>query len=623
MKWGSSILSVALLGSVLAGCLNDGASSDAASSSAGAASAAANSSTSSTPNTTAGPDVQAPTVPGNLMTTAVQPTRVDLSWTASTDNVGVTAYRILRNGTQVATSAGTSYSDTGLTINTSYTYTVTAVDAAGNASSPSASVTVRTPAVADTQPPSAPNGLAATASGTQISLSWTAATDNTAVTGYRVERCVGAACTDFAQIAMPGAVSHVDPALAANTAYRYRVRAADAAGNLSGYSNIASATTPAASPPSTVVPTLTRSTFMAGLSSPWDLAFLPDGTMFFTEKCRGLSVRLPNGTVNRLLGMGGTSGFPSTATDLFCEGQSGMHGVALDPDFANNRQIYVFSASNLSNNPRTNRVLRLAVNTAFTAVSGRADIVADIAFKQVGNAVGGSGAHSGGRIRFGPDGFLYVTTGDNHNPSLPQDPSRLGGKVLRVDRNGVAAPGNNAPAGFDPRIFTYGHRNVQGITFRPGTGQPYTAEHGPNHSDEVTALVAGRNAGWDPQNRSGLNCPDNYCGYAGTATTMPMTDTARFPTALPPAWTNSGSSQGMGPATFLSGAQWKAWDGRLAVSIMGGNRTDILELNATGVAIANANSGLPSARMRSLVQGPDGFLYVATDAGEIWRVVPN
>lgn len=372
--------------------------------------------------------------------------------------------------------------------------------------------------------------------------------------------------------------------------------------------------------PTPVAPTLTRTVLMSGLNNPWDMAFLPDNTMFFTERCRGLSVRLPNGTVNLLLGMRGTTGYASTANDLFCLGQSGMHGVAIDPDFANNRSIYVYSTSDLSTNPRTNRVLRMTVAGDFSSVGARTDIVNDISFKDVAN---GPGAHSGGRLRFGPDRYLYVTTGDNHSGALPQDPVRLGGKVLRVDRNGAAAPGNNAPAGFDPRIYTYGHRNVQGITFRPGSGQPFSAEHGPNHSDEVTPLVAGGNAGWDPQNRAGLSCPDNYCGYAGNATTMPMTDTARFPGAMAPAWTNGGASQGMGPATFLSGVQWRAWDGRLAVSIMGGGRTEILQLNAAGMATGNTNSGLPSARMRSLVQGPDGNLYVATDAGEIWRVVPN
>jgi glucose/arabinose dehydrogenase len=163
--------------------------------------------------------------------------------------------------------------------------------------------------------------------------------------------------------------------------------------------------------------------------------------------------------------------------------------------------------------------------------------VTDIPFKHAANAVGGAGAHSGGRLRFGPEGFLYITTGDNHQPTLPQDLGRLGGKVLRVDRDGQPAPGNKTPAGGDPRIYTYGHRNAQGLTFRPGTGQPFVAEHGPNHTDEVTPLVAGGNGGWDPQQRP-LRCPDGYCGYAGTATTMPMTDTTRFPEAMRPSWTN-------------------------------------------------------------------------------------
>jgi glucose/arabinose dehydrogenase len=385
--------------------------------------------------------------------------------------------------------------------------------------------------------------------------------------------------------------------------------------------------TPAPSPtpaptPAPATPTLSRSTVMSGLQEGWDLAFAPDGeTIFFTERCRGLSVRLANGTVARLFG---TTGSNLVAADLWCEGQSGMNGVAVDPDFANNRFIYVYMASNLSN-PRTNRVIRLTVGTNMTTAASRTDIINNIAYKNAGNAVGGAGAHSGGRIRFGPDGFLYVTTGDNHNPSLPQNLSLLGGKVLRVDRNGAAAAGNNTPSGGDPRVYTYGHRNVQGISFRPGTGQPFTSEHGPNHSDEVTPLVAGGNAGWDPQNRPALSCPDNYCGYAGNPTSMPMTDTTRFPSAMRPSWSNNGASQGMGPNTFLAGSQWKAWNGRLAVGIMGGQRLVILALDANGVATGSTDvAGLPTDRYRSLVLGSDGNLYViAENAGQIWRVVPN
>jgi glucose/arabinose dehydrogenase len=378
-----------------------------------------------------------------------------------------------------------------------------------------------------------------------------------------------------------------------------------------------------------VAPTLTREVVSVpgGLSAPWDLAFLPDGAMLITERCAGLSI-VRGGVRTRLFGAAGSQ---TVAADFFCEGQSGMLGVAVDPDFgAANRFVYLFMASNATV-PRRNRVVRLALGADHLRVESRADIVEDIAFKDVGNAHGGAGAHSGGRLRFGiaaADRYLYVGTGDNHDGTLPQSPAApLGGKVLRITRDGAAAPGNGAPAGFDERIFTYGHRNVQGIAFRPGSGRPFVAEHGPNHSDEVTALVPGGNGGWDPQNRPALACADGYCGYAGNATTMPMTDTVRFPAAMRPGWTNSGASQGLGPAAFLSGSQWKAWDGRLLVGIMAGSRIELLTLDAAGVATANstvtAGNDPLRARIRSLLQGPDGSLYVLTDSNQLWRIVPG
>lgn len=372
-------------------------------------------------------------------------------------------------------------------------------------------------------------------------------------------------------------------------------------------------------PGSGSLPVLTRVTVVTGLSNPWDLAVTPTGTMFFTERCNGLSVRFADGSVTRLFG---TTGSFLVAPDLSCEGQSGVNGVALDPAFDTNRRVYVYMASTLST-PRTNRVIRLVLGADLKSAGSRTDIITDIPFKHVGTANGGAGAHSGGRIRFGPDGLLYVTTGDNHNRLYPQSPTLLGGKVLRITTDGAAAAANNAPVAFDRRVFTYGHRNVQGISFRPATGQPFIGEHGPNHTDEVTALVSGGNGGWDPQNRPQLTCPDGYCGYAGSATTMPMTDTARFPAAMRASWINNGASQGMGPVEFLSGTQWGLWNGRLAVGLMGGTRVEILDLDAAGMAISNTNAGLPATRYRSLVQGPDGSLYVATDAGEIWKVTPG
>ncbi|WP_273428966.1 PQQ-dependent sugar dehydrogenase [Marinobacter sp.] len=394
-------------------------------------------------------------------------------------------------------------------------------------------------------------------------------------------------------------------------------------------------------------PQISQTVFMDGLENPWDMAFLSDGTMFFTEKCKGLSVRLPDGTVNNLLGMGGTDGYSMTADDLFCKGQAGMNGVALDPNFDSNSTVFVYSASRTGDDPATNRVLRLTVSDDLSSVSNRTDIVENIPYKQAptDHPFGDAGAHNGGRIRFNPgDGFLYVTTGDNHNSSLPQFGDNLGSKVLRIDRDGKAAPMNAdaLPDGFDARTFTYGHRNVQGIAFHPQTHQPIIAEHGPWHTDEVNALVPGGNSGWDPRpNMAGRgDCPDNYCGYEPNQNEgmdpeerrkyMPMTDYETYPDAMRPLWTNNNYSQGISSAAFLQGEQWGDWNGRLVVSFLGigfgdtpvGQRINVIDLMPWGPTIMhNTEMPLPAgpARFRGLVMGPDGSLYTAVDEGQIHR----
>lgn len=393
---------------------------------------------------------------------------------------------------------------------------------------------------------------------------------------------------------------------------------------------------------------LQHSIFLEGLADPWDMAFLPDGTMLFTEKCNGLSVRLPSGEVNALLGMAESDGYATTADDLFCEGQAGMNGVTFDPDFDENRTIYVYSASTLST-PPTNRVMRLTLSDDFANVSDRTDIVEDIPYKEFAtdHPFGGPGAHNGGRIRFNPgDGFLYVTTGDTHNGEVPQSPTLMGGKVLRIDTDGNAAEGNNAPDGFDPRIYTYGHRNIQGIAFHPDNNLAIVAEHGPWHSDEITVLEPGGNGGWDPRPNIADRgeCPDNYCGYMPNqmdgmnpferASFMPMTDTGTYPDAMPPIWNNNGLSQGTSSAAFLTGEAWGSWDGNLVVGVMGigfggtpiGQRIDVIELAEDGRSVVDVTEmtlPMQPGRFRSLVQGPDGALYAAVDEGEIHRLDPN
>lgn len=195
-------------------------------------------------------DTTPPSAPNGLVATPSGTTQINLTWTAATDNVGVTGYRVERcqgsgcaNFTQIATPTATSFANTGLTAGTTYQYRVRATDAAGNLGAYSAVATAATPA-ADTTPPTAPTGLTATTvSATQINLAWTAATDNVGVMGYRVERCQGGGCSNFAQIATLATTTFSNTGLTAGTTYQYQVRAVDAAGNLGPYSAIATATT--------------------------------------------------------------------------------------------------------------------------------------------------------------------------------------------------------------------------------------------------------------------------------------------------------------------------------------------------------------------------------------------
>lgn len=184
-------------------------------------------------------DTTAPSVPTSLVATPVSASQINLSWSASTDNVGVTGYKVYRNGVQVGTTAATSYSDTGLAASTGYSYTVAAYDAASNTSAQSGSVsaTTLTSTSTDTTAPTVPSSIIATPiSASQINLSWTASTDNVGVTGYTVYR-------NGMSVGSPVGNSFSDTGLAASTAYAYTVSAHDAAGNASAQSGSISAST--------------------------------------------------------------------------------------------------------------------------------------------------------------------------------------------------------------------------------------------------------------------------------------------------------------------------------------------------------------------------------------------
>lgn len=196
-------------------------------------------------------DTTPPSAPANLTATAMSSSQINLSWTASADNVGVTGYRVERcqgstactNFVQIATPAANSYSNTGITAGTTYRYRVRAGDAAGNLSGYSY-VSVATPSLPDTTPPSAPTGLFEDGAnyGAGIILAWNPSTDNVGVARYKIERCTGSTCANFVQIGVWASNNYTDTEIVSGVVYRYRVRAEDAAGNLSGYSNIIAVT---------------------------------------------------------------------------------------------------------------------------------------------------------------------------------------------------------------------------------------------------------------------------------------------------------------------------------------------------------------------------------------------
>src|ERR1700731_584483 len=235
---------------------------------------------STTASATTNAGASPPTAPTGLTATATSSTQIGLSWTASTGTLTVTGYLIERcigsgctSFAQIGTSTSTAYADANLTPASTYVYRVRATDSGGNLSDYSATASATTSA--DTQPPTAPSGLAATAvSGSQINLAWTASTDTAGVPGDLIERCPGNGCASFAQVGTSTSTSYSDTGLTPATTYLYRVRATDVAGNLSSYSGTASATTGASPPPpDTTPPVVSISAPVAGATLSGTVAF--------------------------------------------------------------------------------------------------------------------------------------------------------------------------------------------------------------------------------------------------------------------------------------------------------------------------------------------------------------
>ena len=325
----------------------------------------------------------------------------------------------------------------------------------------------------------------------------------------------------------------------------------------------------------TGVPALDVAVVLDGLDHAWDVVQAEDGTLLVDERSGGFTAVLPDGSVREVAADFG---------DLFADGETGLMGLALDPAFGSNRRLY----SCQGRQDGTIGVVAWAVAPDWGSATRVADpLVGGLPLNER------SGRHGGCRLRFTPDGALLIGTGDTANGSLSQDPGSLGGKVLRAD----AATG-------DVEVWTLGHRNVQGLAVRPGSGQVFAVEHGPNRDDEVNLLRPGGNYGWDPD------------GGGRYDESVPMTD-PEIPGAIAAVGSSGAPTLATSGATFLDGAQWGDYDGLLLVALLKAQGVLALRLDDSGAL--QEQFRLPEleghGRIRSLQQGTDGALYVTTDNG--------
>lgn len=344
---------------------------------------------------------------------------------------------------------------------------------------------------------------------------------------------------------------------------------------------VAAACVPPTTPPAPVDGELRVVEQIPGFDRPWELRFTPDSTPLVTEK-QGRIVTVTNGA-RRVVG---------AVPGVVANGEGGLMGLAVDPGYANNRLIYVCHTS-----ATDVRVVRFTVGVGESGLSDATPVVTGI-------PSGSGNRHQGCRVAFGPAGDLWVTTGDAVIPSAPANRGNLAGKVLRMTSTGAPWPGNPAAtepgAGWHPLVYTRGHRNPQGIAFRPSDGAVLTVEHGTGCDDEVNRLVAGADYGWNPVGPTG--------GYDES---LPMTRAG----ATGAVWSSGCPTVAPSGAAFLDGDQWGARDGLLAVAMLKQQRLTLMDVSnsSTGGAVVGESFFEDWRRLRAVNQGPDGSLWIVAD----------
>ncbi|WP_433065311.1 PQQ-dependent sugar dehydrogenase [Dactylosporangium sp. CS-033363] len=439
-------------------------------------------------------DTQAPTVPGNPRVSDLVCDAATFAWDASTDNVGVAFYDVYHDG-QLMTSVPGNTLSTSLTVvgGAAWGLYVNARDAAGNVSQASTTVPITPPQCQpDNQAPTAPGGLTASASGTTVSLAWSAATDNIGVRAYDVYRNDAKVGTITGTATSAPATTFIDSALAASTTYRYYVVARDAQANVSPHSGTATVTTGA----SCGSPVCAVTQIGTDTDIPWGLATLPDGSILYTRRDAHDIVKLNPATGARTV-VGTVPNVQST------DGEGGLMGLAISGGFATDHWLYIMHTS-----PSDNRIVRIKLEGDRLDTAGEQVLLSGILRNKF---------HDGGRLRFGPDGKLYAATGDAQNGANAQNTGNLNGKILRLNPDG-SVPSDNP---FGNYVWSFGHRNPQGLAF-DSQGRLWEQEFGNSVMDETNLITRGGNYGWPACEGTSGTC--GTAGYIAPKRTYPTAD---------------------------------------------------------------------------------------------------
>jgi glucose/arabinose dehydrogenase len=331
-----------------------------------------------------------------------------------------------------------------------------------------------------------------------------------------------------------------------------------------------------------------------GLELPWGMVFLPDGSMLISEQ-KGELIHFKNDKKTLVQGV----------PEVFHKNQGGLLDIELHPSYAQNGWIYFSYSGNLENDKKGGNTTIMRAKLVENKLVDQ-----QILYKAVPNT--DRGHHFGSRLEFDRDGYLYFSIGDRGNRDVnPQDITRDGGKIYRINDDG-SIPADNPfynTDGAKKAIYSFGHRNPQGMAMNPVTGKIWTHEHGPQGGDEINIIRAGKNYGW-PKITYGINYDDSQ-----------ITDDTSLPGMEQPLhyWVPSIAPSGM---DFVTSKKYPDWAGNLLVGSLKFkylNRV-IIENNEV---IREEKLLEDLGRVRTILEAPDGFIYVAIEQLGIVRIIPD